>query len=120
MPKRSKRYEFFEKLEVNKDTYLDEMSEIGLITTGGMEDPRPSIRVKDGQVIEMDEKPLDEFDIVDHFIARYSIDVAVTEEAMEIDFRCPKCESNLDHFENSDVKDFLREQIAFLRENIKS
>jgi propanediol dehydratase large subunit len=40
MPKRSKRYEFFDELEVNKDTYLDEMPEIGLLTTGGPQDPR--------------------------------------------------------------------------------
>ena len=46
--------------------------------------------------------------------------LAPFEEAMEIDFRCPKCESNLDHFENMQVKEFLREQIAFLRENIKN
>ncbi len=85
MPKRSKRYEFFDKLEVNKDTYLDEMPEIGLITTGGMGDPRPSIKIKAGQIIAMDEKAIDEFDIVDHFIARYSIDLTIAEEAMEID-----------------------------------
>ena len=42
------------------------------------------------------------------------------EAAMELDFRCPKCESSLDHFENMEVKEFLKEQIAFLRENIKN
>ncbi len=46
--------------------------------------------------------------------------LAPFEEAMEIDFRCPNCESNLDHFENMQVKEFLKEQIAFLRENIKN
>ncbi len=46
--------------------------------------------------------------------------LAPFEEAMEIDFRCPHCESNLDHFENMPVKEFLMEQIAFLRENIKN
>ena len=85
MPKRSKRYEFFDKLEVNQDTYLEEMPEIGLITTGGLEDPRPSIKIKSGQVVEMDEKPLDEFDIIDHFIARYSIDLTIAEESMKMD-----------------------------------
>ena len=85
MSKRSKRYEFFEKLEVNKDTYLDEMPEIGLITIGGMKDPRPSIKVENGQIIEMDEKAVSEFDIVDHFIARYSIDLSIAEKSMEID-----------------------------------
>jgi transcription initiation factor TFIIE subunit alpha len=46
--------------------------------------------------------------------------LAPFEEAMEIDFRCPHCESALDHYDNIDVKDFLREQIAILRENIKN
>ena len=46
--------------------------------------------------------------------------LAPFEEAMEIDFRCPMCDSNLDHFENMPVKEFLMEQIAFLRENIKN
>ena len=44
MPKRSKRYEFFEGLEVNKDTYLDEMPEIGLLTTEGAARPLPQHR----------------------------------------------------------------------------
>ncbi|MHA1109944.1 MAG: hypothetical protein ACTSRE_02495 [Promethearchaeota archaeon] len=42
------------------------------------------------------------------------------EEAMEIDFRCPHCDSNLDHFENMQVREFLQEQIGILRENIKN
>ncbi len=67
---RSKRYQFFEKLEVNKDTYLNEMPEIGLITTGAPKDPRPSIRVEDDRIVEMDEKSLDSFDLIDHFIAK--------------------------------------------------
>lgn len=85
MPKRSKRYEFFDKLEVNKDTYLDEMPEIGLITTRGPKDPRPSLKIKDGKIVEMDEKPSDEFDIIDHFIARYAINLLVAEESMNLD-----------------------------------
>lgn len=85
MPKRSKRYQFFEKLEVNKDTYLKEMPEIGLVTTGGLNDPKPSIKIEDDQIVEMDEKHVDSFDLIDHFIARYSIDVDMAEHAMHID-----------------------------------
>jgi len=85
MPKRSKRYQFFEELEVNKDTYLDEMPEIGLITTGGPQDPCPSIRIEDDRIVEMDEKSLEEFDLIDHFIAKYSIDIAMAQSAMAID-----------------------------------
>ena len=85
MPKRSKRYQFFDELEVNKDTYLDEMPEIGLITTGGPQDPCPSIRIEDDRIVEMDEKSLEEFDLIDHFIAKYSIDIAMAQSAMAID-----------------------------------
>ncbi len=46
--------------------------------------------------------------------------LAPFEEAMELDFRCPKCDSSLPYYDNSDIKDFLKEQIGFLRENIKN
>ena len=85
MRKKSKRYAFFETLEVNKDTFLHEMPEIGLLTTGGPEDPKPSIKVIDGEVMEMDGKPVAEFDLIDQFIARYAIDFDIAEEAMAID-----------------------------------
>ncbi len=48
MVKRSKRYEFFETLEVNKDTYLEELPEIGLLTINGPNDPKPSIKILAG------------------------------------------------------------------------
>ena len=85
MAKRSKRYQFFEELEVNKDTFLDEMPEIGLVTTGGPQDPRPTIRIEEGRIIEMDQKAIEDFDLIDHFIARYSIDIDMAPLAMAID-----------------------------------
>jgi propanediol dehydratase large subunit len=85
MAKRSKRYEFFETLEVNQDTYLPEMPEIGLLTTGGPEDPRPSIKIVNGRIVEMDGKPADQFDLIDRFIAKYSIDIEIAQESMAID-----------------------------------
>lgn len=84
MQKRSKRYQFFETLSVNKDTYLDEIPEIGFLTTNGPNDPKPTIRIEDGRIVEMDEKQIEDFDIIDHFIARYSIDVSMAGQAMEI------------------------------------
>jgi len=50
MKKRSKRYEFFETLEVNKDTFLHEIPEIGLLTTHSPTDPEPSLKIVDGRM----------------------------------------------------------------------
>jgi len=84
MKKRSKRYEFFETLEVNKDTFLHEIPEIGLLTTQSPSDPRPSLKIVDGRVVEMDGKPLEDFDLIDRFIADYSLDLEIAEEAMAL------------------------------------
>ena len=48
-------------------------------------DPAPSLVVRDGVVVELDGKAVDEFDVIDEFIARYGIDLAVAEEAMALD-----------------------------------
>jgi transcription initiation factor TFIIE subunit alpha len=80
------------------------------------------IRLKQEQVLQklalrMEYEESNVFHRCENEECRY---LAPFEEAMEIDFRCPKCESNLNHFENMNVKEFLREQIGFLRENIKN
>ncbi|MCF8069555.1 MAG: propanediol/glycerol family dehydratase large subunit [Desulfobacterales bacterium] len=85
MSKRSKRYEYYETLEVNKDTFIHEIPEIGLKTMSGPDDPKPSIRIVDGRIVEMDNKPDQEFDLIDKFIAKYAIDPDMAEEAMAVD-----------------------------------
>lgn len=85
MVKRSKRYEFFETLEVNKDTYLEELPEIGLLTLNGPNDPQPSIKIDAGRVVQMDGKSIEEFDLIDKFIAQYAIDIEIAEESMALD-----------------------------------
>ena len=50
-------------------------------------DPSPSLVVAstaDGtqEIVELDGKPASEFDVIDEFIARYGIDLAVADEAM--------------------------------------
>lgn len=85
MQKRSKRYAFFEALEVNQDTYLDEMPDIGLMTQNAPLDPAPGIRIQNGNIVEMDGKPLADFDLIDHFIARYAVDVTTAAAAMQLD-----------------------------------
>jgi propanediol dehydratase large subunit len=85
MPRRTKRYAYLDKLEVNKDTYLEEMPEIGLITAGSFKDPKPGILIVDEQIEEMDGKSIVDFDLIDLFIAKYAIDLKIADQAMAID-----------------------------------
>src|SRR5690606_39263714 len=52
------------------------------ILTDSPYDPQPSLRIENGQVVEMDGKPLLDFDAIDLFIATHSLDLSVAEEAM--------------------------------------
>ena len=84
-PKRSKRFEALEQRVVNQDGFVNEWPEVGFVAMQSPNDPEPSVEVEDGTIVEMDGKERDEFDFIDRFIADYAINVAVTEEAMEID-----------------------------------
>ena len=48
-------------------------------------DPKPSIKVEGGKVVELDGKSRDEFDMIDTWIADHVIDVSVAEKAMALD-----------------------------------
>ena len=46
--------------------------------------------------------------------------IVTFDNAMEENFKCKNCGGNLSHYDNDKVKDFLKEKIAILRQNIKS
>jgi propanediol dehydratase large subunit len=48
-------------------------------------DPKPSIKITNGEVVELDGKSRDDFDMIDTFIADHCIDKTVAQEAMAID-----------------------------------
>lgn len=81
---RSKRFEVLAARPVNKDGFVAEWPEVGLIAMGSPNDPKPSICVKGGRVTEMDGKPREEFDMIEQFIADYAIDLEVAPKAMAI------------------------------------
>ena len=83
--KRHKRFEVLEKRDVNKDGFVKEWPEVGLIAMGSPEDPEPSIKVENGVIVEMDGKARDDFDFNEIFIANHTIDASVAEEMMAID-----------------------------------
>lgn len=83
--KRSKRFEILEQRPVHKDGFVKEWSEVGMIAVGSPYDPKPSVKVENGKIVEMDEKKRSEFDFIDIFIADYAINVKNTEKAMAMD-----------------------------------
>ncbi|WP_319548973.1 propanediol/glycerol family dehydratase large subunit [Desulfogranum marinum] len=85
MAKRQKRFEVLEKRAVNKDGFIKEWVDVGLVAMDSPNDPVPSIKIEGGKVAELDGKARKDFDMIDSFIADHCIDVAVAEEAMAMD-----------------------------------
>jgi len=83
--KRSKRFEYLEKRDIHKDGFVNEWPEVGLIAIGSPNDPKPSIKVEDGKIIEMDGKRRENFDFIDTFLADHVINIENTEKAMAMD-----------------------------------
>lgn len=82
---RSKRFEALDARPVNQDGFVTEWPEVGLIAIDSPSDPKPSIKIENGEVVEMDGKRVNEFDMLDSFIARYGINLENAEKAMSVD-----------------------------------
>ncbi|MBC1698169.1 propanediol/glycerol family dehydratase large subunit [Listeria welshimeri] len=82
---KSKRFEELAKRPVNQDGFVKEWIEEGLIAMESPNDPKPSIKIENGKVVEMDSKKLADFDLIDHFIAKYGVDLFRAEEVMQMD-----------------------------------
>lgn len=78
----SKRFQILAEREINQETFVEPWPEAGLIVTDSPYDPQPSLRLENGQVVEMDGKQRADFDSLDLFIADHALDRAVAEEAM--------------------------------------
>lgn len=83
--KTSKRTAALEARPVNLDGFVDEWPEVGLVAMDSPNDPQPSVRVRDGRVVEMDGRTREQFDFLDQFIADTAIDAASAERSMAID-----------------------------------
>lgn len=87
MNKRQKRFQVLEERAVNKDGFIKEWQDVGLVAMDSPNDPTPSIRIENGRVVELDGKHRDDFDMIDTFIADHCIAVKVAEEVMAMDSR---------------------------------
>jgi propanediol dehydratase large subunit len=85
MVRRQKRFEVLEQRPLHKDGFIKEWQEVGLVAMDSPNDPQPSIKIVQGQVVELDGKPREKFDMIDFWIADHYIDPAVAEEAMRVD-----------------------------------
>ncbi len=85
MKLKSKRFEALAKRPVNQDGLIGEWADEGLVAMDSPNDPKPSIKIEDGKVVELDNKKREEFDMIDKFIADYSINLEKAEEYMSLD-----------------------------------
>ncbi len=79
---RSRRFAILAERNINKETYVEPWAKAGLMVTDSPYDPQPSLKIVDGQIVEMDGKAAADFDALDLFIAAHSIDLTVAEKAM--------------------------------------
>jgi propanediol dehydratase large subunit len=70
---------------VNLDGFAHEDIDLGLVALHSPHDPRPSLVVENGAVVEMDGRKAGAFDALDAFIATHGIDLSVADEAMAFD-----------------------------------
>ena len=82
---KSKRFEVLAARPVNQDGYVQEWPEVGLIAMNSPFDPKPSIKIDNGVITELDGKTRAEFDMLDTFIADHAIRLENAEKAMAMD-----------------------------------
>ncbi len=83
--KRSKRFQVLEQRAVNKDGFIKEWPEVGLIAMDSPNDPEPSIKIENGKIVELDGVKREDFDMLDIFISEYAINLDKAIEVMKID-----------------------------------
>ncbi len=74
--RRSKRFAVLESRPVHRDGFIAEWVDVGLVAMASPNDPKPSIRISGGRVVEMDGRRREGFDMIDQFIADYAIDTS--------------------------------------------
>jgi propanediol dehydratase large subunit len=98
--RRSERFRARERRELRRELLISPYPELGLVALDGPNDPEPSLVVEGGRVVEIDGRREQEFDVIDHFLARYGIDLEAAAEAAAlpdeeiarrlVDVACPR------------------------------
>jgi propanediol dehydratase large subunit/glycerol dehydratase large subunit len=82
---RSKRFEALAQKPVNQDGFVKEWPEVGMMAMNGPNDPKPSIKIEGGRIVEMDGKKRADFDMIETFIANYAISLDNAEKVIGMD-----------------------------------
>src|SRR3954464_7220135 len=80
-PRRSERFVSREQRELRRELLISPYPELGLVAMDGPNDPKPSLVVEGGRVVEMDGRRAEDFDVIDRFVARYGLDLDVAADA---------------------------------------
>jgi propanediol dehydratase large subunit len=82
--RRSERFVAREARELRKEVLVSAWPELGLVAFDGPNDPEPELVVEDGRVVRIDGRGVDEFDVIDHFLARHGLDLDAAADAAEL------------------------------------
>ena len=77
----SERFAKREERELRRELLIEPLAELGLVAANGPNDPEPSLVVEGRRVVEIDGRREEEWDALDHFIARHGIDPEIAVEA---------------------------------------
>jgi propanediol dehydratase large subunit len=81
------RYDLWDERHLSLDRFAVEDPENGFCASASPYDPKPSMVIEQGRIIEMDGVPAAEFDMIDEFIARHYFDLTIAAETMAMDGR---------------------------------
>jgi propanediol dehydratase large subunit len=78
---RSARFVAREARGLRKELLIEPLAELGLVAMNGPNDPEPSLVLDGDRVVELDGRREEDWDALDHFVARYGLDTEVAREA---------------------------------------
>jgi propanediol dehydratase large subunit len=81
---RSARFAAREQRDLRREVLIEPLAELGLVAMDGRNDPEPSLAIAGGEIVEIDGRSREAWDALDHFIARFGLDVEVAREAAEL------------------------------------
>src|SRR5207244_13021143 len=64
-----------ERRELRREVLITPDPDLGLVAMNGPNDPEPGLKIEQGRVVWLDGRSEEEFDAIDHFIARHGLDL---------------------------------------------
>ena len=82
---RSARFVAREARGLRRELLIEPLAELGLVAMNGPNDPEPSLVLDGDRVVELDGRREEDWDALDHFVARYGLDPEVARETAVLD-----------------------------------